>query len=124
VVNTPTALTHTTVLLNEAVSALLKQTDAAGAFAHSADGIYVDGTYVDGTFGRGGHSRALLAQLSPQGRLVVFDKDPEAIAAAQQLGDARVLICPGHHPSAGRVVGPGCEFTPNRQPAAWIQFSF
>jgi 16S rRNA (cytosine1402-N4)-methyltransferase len=96
----PTALTHTTVLLNEAVSALLKQTDAAGAFAHSADGIYVDGTYVDGTFGRGGHSRALLAQLSPQGRLVVFDKDPEAIAAAQQLGDARVLIC---HASFGEM---------------------
>jgi 16S rRNA (cytosine1402-N4)-methyltransferase len=98
---TPTALTHTTVLLNEAVSALLKQTDAAGEFAHSADGIYVDGTYVDGTFGRGGHSRALLAQLSPQGRLVVFDKDPDAIAAAQQLGDARVLIC---HASFGDMV--------------------
>jgi 16S rRNA (cytosine1402-N4)-methyltransferase len=92
----PTALTHTTVLLNEAVSALLKQTDAAGAFAHAAHGIY-----VDGTFGRGGHARALLAQLSPQGRLVVFDKDPEAIAAAQQLGDARVLIC---HASFGDMV--------------------
>jgi 16S rRNA (cytosine1402-N4)-methyltransferase len=97
----PSTLTHTTVLLNEAVSALLKQTDAAGALAHSADGIYVDGTYVDGTFGRGGHSRALLAQLSPQGRLVVFDKDPDAIAAAQQLGDARVLIC---HASFGDMV--------------------
>jgi 16S rRNA (cytosine1402-N4)-methyltransferase len=95
-VNAPATLTHTTVLLDEAVSALLKQTDAAGAFAQAADGIY-----VDGTFGRGGHSRALLAQLSPQGRLVVFDKDPDAIAAAQQLGDARVLIC---HASFGDMV--------------------
>jgi 16S rRNA (cytosine1402-N4)-methyltransferase len=43
-----------------------------------------DGVYVDGTFGRGGHARALLARLSPQGRLWAFDKDPQAIAAATQ----------------------------------------
>ena len=50
--------------------------------------------YVDGTFGRGGHSRALLARLSVDARLVVFDKDPQAIAAAQELAaqDARVTV--------------------------------
>ncbi len=70
---------HTTVLLREAVEALA---------------VRPDGTYVDATFGRGGHSRAILAQLGPQGRLVVFDKDPEAIAQAQALQDTRVTI---HH---------------------------
>ena len=38
----------------------------------------LSGVYVDGTFGRGGHSRALLASLSADARLVVFDKDPQA----------------------------------------------
>ena len=59
---------HTTVLLAEAVEALVWRPD---------------GIYVDGTFGRGGHSRALLAQLSPGGRLIAFDRDPDAIAAAR-----------------------------------------
>ncbi len=44
-----------------------------------------DGIYVDGTFGRGGHARALLARLSQRARLVAFDKDPAAVAAAQDL---------------------------------------
>ena len=52
----------------------------------------VDGVYVDGTFGRGGHSRALLQRLSSDARLVVFDKDPEAIAAAHAVGDPRMSI--------------------------------
>jgi 16S rRNA (cytosine1402-N4)-methyltransferase len=69
---------HTTVLLTEAVEALVTQPD---------------GVYVDGTFGRGGHTRALLARLAPTARVVVFDKDPEAIAAAQALADARVAVC-------------------------------
>ena len=53
-----------------------------------------DGIFVDGTFGRGGHSRALLARLGPDARLVVFDKDPQAIAAAQALAstDRRVSV--------------------------------
>lgn len=68
---------HTTVLLNEAVDALLTKPDA---------------TYVDATFGRGGHSRLLLSRLAPQGRLIAFDKDPEAIAAAAQIADARFSI--------------------------------
>ena len=44
-----------------------------------------EGFYVDGTFGRGGHSRALLARLDDNGRLTGIDRDPQAIAAGQQL---------------------------------------
>lgn len=64
---------HTTVLLGEAVEALVTAPD---------------GFYVDGTFGRGGHSAAILAQLSDRGRLLAIDKDPEAVAVARQrFGD-------------------------------------
>jgi len=44
-----------------------------------------DGRYVDCTFGRGGHSRALLERLSSRGRLLAFDRDPEAVAAGKDL---------------------------------------
>jgi 16S rRNA (cytosine1402-N4)-methyltransferase len=44
-----------------------------------------DGIYVDGTYGRGGHSKAILAQLGNSGRLLALDKDPEAVANAQTL---------------------------------------
>lgn len=46
--------------------------------------IQPNGIYVDATFGRGGHTQAILNQLGPQGRLFALDKDPEAIAYAQQ----------------------------------------
>jgi 16S rRNA (cytosine1402-N4)-methyltransferase len=65
---------HTTVLLTEAIDSLVRMPD---------------GVYVDGTFGRGGHSRALLARLSPKGRLVAIDRDVQAIEAAT-VGEARV----------------------------------
>jgi 16S rRNA (cytosine1402-N4)-methyltransferase len=71
---------HITVLLQEAVDALLQS--AAG----------VDGAYVDATFGRGGHSRLILSRLSSQGRLLAFDKDLEAIAEAGRIDDARFSI--------------------------------
>ena len=77
---TDNALTHTTVLLNEAVDELLQS--PAGA----------DGTYVDATFGRGGHARLILSRLSAQGRLQAFDKDPEAIAEAGRIVDERFSI--------------------------------
>lgn len=72
-----TALRHRTVLLDEAVDALVWRPD---------------GAYVDGTFGRGGHSRAVLARLGPAGSLVAFDKDPAAIAEAGTIKDARFSI--------------------------------
>ena len=75
------ALTHTTVLLEEAVEALF--TDRADA---------PDGIYVDATFGRGGHARRLLERLGPGGRLIAFDKDAEAVAEATRITDARFSI--------------------------------
>ena len=42
--------------------------------------IRPDGVYVDVTFGGGGHSRAILEKLGPQGRLVAFDRDADASA--------------------------------------------
>jgi 16S rRNA (cytosine1402-N4)-methyltransferase len=68
---------HTTVLLSEAVDSLLTSQD---------------GHYIDATFGRGGHTRLLLSRLSAQGRVTAFDKDPQAIATAQAMQDARLNI--------------------------------
>jgi 16S rRNA (cytosine1402-N4)-methyltransferase len=55
------------------------------------------GVYLDATFGRGGHSRLILQRLGPQGRLIAVDKDPQAIAYAQEnfAGDARFTIVHG-----------------------------
>lgn len=61
---------HIPVLLNETMQALAIQST---------------GCYLDGTFGRGGHARALLAQLSATGRLLAVDRDPEAVGAGQRL---------------------------------------
>ncbi|MBH1490735.1 16S rRNA (cytosine(1402)-N(4))-methyltransferase RsmH [Stenotrophomonas muris] len=56
-----------------------------------------NGRYLDGTFGRGGHARGVLTQLGPEGRLLVMDKDPEAIAVAERYfaPDPRVSIFRG-----------------------------
>ena len=56
--------------------------------------IREDGTYLDGTFGRGGHARGVLEHLGTTGRLLLMDKDPEAIAKAEADfgGDPRVAI--------------------------------
>ncbi|MEE3607888.1 16S rRNA (cytosine(1402)-N(4))-methyltransferase RsmH [Avibacterium paragallinarum] len=68
---------HFTVLLTEAVDGLaLKE----------------KGIYIDGTFGRGGHSRLILSRLAQDGRLIAIDRDPRAIAAAQQIQDPRFHI--------------------------------
>ena len=81
---------HTTVLLAEAIDALV--TTPAGI-------------YVDGTFGRGGHSRALLKRLSPEGRLIAIDRDPQAVEAATvgatRIDDPRFSI---HHTSFAHLV--------------------
>jgi 16S rRNA (cytosine1402-N4)-methyltransferase len=81
--------THTTVLLNEAIEALLNKPQDLPDEIPSAP---ADGAYVDATFGRGGHSRLLLSRLTPQGRLTAFDKDPAAIAEAQTIDDPRFAI--------------------------------
>ena len=70
-------LSHRTVLLNEAIEALLSKPD---------------GHYIDATFGRGGHSHLLLSRLSPAGRLTAFDKDLEAVAQARTVVDPRFSI--------------------------------
>ena len=64
---------HTTVLLHEAIDALVTQPD---------------GIYVDGTFGRGGHTRELLSRLGPGARVIGIDRDPVAVAAAKDGPDA------------------------------------
>ena len=64
--------------------------------AEAVDGLRVlpGGTYLDGTFGRGGHAREVLERLGPGGRLLLMDKDPEAIEVAMRAfgADARVAI--------------------------------
>ncbi len=82
---------HQPVLLEEAVEGL---------------SIKPDGSYLDGTFGRGGHSRAILAGLSGQGRLFSLDRDPEAVAAGRELAkqDARFLIEQGNFAEMERFV--------------------
>jgi 16S rRNA (cytosine1402-N4)-methyltransferase len=65
-----TQWTHTTVLLQESIDAVV--TDP-------------NGTYIDATYGRGGHSKLLLSRLAPAGRLIAFDRDHEAVANAQAL---------------------------------------
>ncbi len=74
-------LTHTTVLLDEAVDALLGQAPTASARS-----------FVDATFGRGGHSRLILSRLGPRDRLIGFDKDPQAVASAADILDPRFTI--------------------------------
>ena len=64
---------HTTVLLHEAIDALVTKPD---------------GIYVDGTFGRGGHTRELLSRLGPGARVIGIDRDPVAVAAAKDGPDA------------------------------------
>ena len=73
---------HQPVLLREALTALA---------------IQPDGVYVDATFGRGGHSRALLNQLSSRGRLLAMDKDLDAVVYAKKhfSHDARFTIYHG-----------------------------
>ena len=66
---------HVPVLLNESVSAL---------------DIKSDGIYIDATFGGGGHSREILSRLGPDGRLISFDRDTDAIRNAPD--DQRLIL--------------------------------
>ena len=67
--------------------------------------VRADGIYVDGTYGRGGHSSAIIERLGPSGRLVVIDRDPQAVADARRrfAGDERVTICRAGFADIGRL---------------------
>lgn len=73
---------HQAVMLDEAITGL---------------NIQPDGIYLDATYGRGGHARGILNRLNSSGKLLVMDKDPQAIADAQSLAatDARVRVFAG-----------------------------
>jgi 16S rRNA (cytosine1402-N4)-methyltransferase len=68
---------HTSVMLHECI-----------------DGLHInpEGTYVDVTFGGGGHSKAILAKLGPEGRLFSFDQDPDAWEQAEKIDDERLTL--------------------------------
>lgn len=80
---------HLPVLLEEAVAGLA---------------IRADGVYVDGTFGRGGHSRRILAELGPAGRLFGIDRDPEAAREAEEIEDERFRFVASRFSALGEVL--------------------
>lgn len=82
---------HQAVLLHEAVEALA---------------VKPQGRYIDGTYGRGGHSALILQRLAPEGRLLAFDKDPQAVAAGQKRfgDDPRFTIHRGSFVEMGEQV--------------------
>ncbi len=83
----PPNFTHQTVLLQETVASLLNVKTLEQSQKHA-------GVFVDATFGRGGHGRLLLEHLADNATLIVFDKDPQAIAVAEDLArqDKRVRV--------------------------------
>ena len=96
---------HISVMLDEAITAL---------------NIKPDGRYVDATFGRGGHSSAILERLSEKGRLLAFDKDPEAVAFAnKKFGNDVRFIC--HHGSYADmdIIVSKHEMMPSHWRAIW-----
>jgi len=82
-------LTHTAVLLDEAVDALA---------------IKPGGVYVDGTFGRGGHSRMILERLGSGGKLIALDKDPAAVAVGSAWCDKRFSMVHGSFAQLAEVL--------------------
>jgi 16S rRNA (cytosine1402-N4)-methyltransferase len=93
-----TEFAHRPVLLEPTVEALVLtdygKRDVLSEDRDAEQARRLSGVYVDATFGRGGHSKALLSRLSADARLVVFDKDPQAIEVARELAriDRRVLV--------------------------------
>lgn len=81
---------HLPVLLDESLEALC---------------LRADGLYVDGTFGRGGHSRAILERLGPQGRLIALDRDPQAEWSAREISDPRFTFVRARFSQVGEVLG-------------------
>ncbi len=79
------ACEHTTVLLNEAVDALLTNLQEGVAPTEKT-------CFVDATFGRGGHTRLLLARLPANAQVIAFDKDLQAVQTALEINDARFSV--------------------------------
>lgn len=77
------SFSHTSVLLYECIEGLA---------------IRPDGIYVDATFGRGGHTGEILKRLGDHGRMIAFDRDPQAIEVANKIDDPRFTII--HEPFA------------------------
>jgi 16S rRNA (cytosine1402-N4)-methyltransferase len=90
----PASDAHISVLLHPSVDLLV---------------LAPEGVYIDGTFGRGGHSRAILERLSPEGRLLAIDKDPDAVALGQALAqqDSRFKIVHDSFANLAKYVEPG-----------------
>ncbi|MCW4151655.1 16S rRNA (cytosine(1402)-N(4))-methyltransferase RsmH [Halomonas sp. 18H] len=84
----PRGFRHASVLLDGAVDTLIH--DPAGH-------------YLDGTFGRGGHSRAILQRLAPEGRLLAMDRDPQAVQEAAAIDDPRFSIARGEFADLGQL---------------------
>lgn len=84
-----TSGTHAAVFAQEAIAAL---------------NVRSGGVYVDCTFGRGGHSRLILERLDKGGRLIAFDRDPEAVRAGQSLRDPRFTILHGAFSGVGMML--------------------
>ena len=64
------------------------------------DGLAIqpEGVYIDATFGRGGHTASILAALGPKGRVIAYDKDPEAIAYGRlHYQDSRLMFKQGSY---------------------------
>lgn len=66
---------HIPVLLDESVTALIGD---------------VCGTYADATFGGGGHTSEILSRLSPEGRVIAFDRDADALQ--NKVEDSRLTL--------------------------------
>ena len=80
---------HIPVLLEEAITGL---------------SIKKGGIYLDCTFGRGGHSKEILKNLGPNGRLISMDKDQAAIDSAQKINDKRFEIINSNFSQMGEVL--------------------
>ena len=78
---------HNPVLLHDSVDALVQNPS---------------GTYVDVTFGGGGHSRAILEKLGPEGRLIAFDQDADS--QANLIDDARFQFVPSNFKNLTRFL--------------------
>lgn len=77
----------TTTMDTQAIHRTVLLTQAADEVSRPLKGIF-----VDATFGRGGHSRAVLARIAPDARLIAFDRDPQAIESAKLIDDPRFSI--------------------------------